>query len=183
MYECLKKVFELLLRADPRATVLPLYADKAGVTIPPITTVAAYPTDVLGLGNYTQISNPYTLSKVVGKDAEGNKKLQRPTYVYMRISTDLLFLHVVGLIQPNLNQINVNVNGKEMPYLDTKTRYAIVGTTNYWCSVALQEILTKELTKNIAQQHDGGYLDREHQEKEFPPFMICPSSSYLRWIP
>jgi hypothetical protein len=41
VYECLMKVFELLLQADPRATVLPLYTDKAGVTIAPITTVAA----------------------------------------------------------------------------------------------------------------------------------------------
>ncbi len=89
--------------------------------INPILTVSGYPTDVLGLGNYVQISNPYTLSKMVGKDAEGNLKTQRPTYVFMRISTNLLFSHVVGLIQPNLNQINVNVKEKEMPYLDTKT--------------------------------------------------------------
>jgi hypothetical protein len=150
VYEHLKKVFELLLQADPRATVLPLYANEAGVTITPITTIAAYPMDVLRLGNYAQISHPYTLSKVVGKDAEGNQKLQQPTYVYMRISTDLFLLHVVGLIQPNLNQINVNVKEKDMPYLDTKTRYAIVGTTNDWCSAALQEILIKELTKHIA---------------------------------
>ncbi len=120
------------------------------------TTVAAYPTYVLGLDNYAQISNPYTLSKVVGKDAEGNQKLQWPTYVYMRIITDLLFWHVVGLIQPNLNQINLNVKEKEMPYLDTKTRYAIVGTTNDWCSFALQEILIKKLTKHIGQLQDGG---------------------------
>jgi hypothetical protein len=66
VYECLKKVFELLLRVDPRATMLPIYADEAGVRIAPITTVAAYPTDVLGLGNYSQINNPYTLSKAVG---------------------------------------------------------------------------------------------------------------------
>jgi hypothetical protein len=36
----------------------------------------------------------------------------------MRISRDLIFSHVVGVIQPNLNQINVNVKEKEMPYLD-----------------------------------------------------------------
>ncbi len=136
MYECLKKVFELLLWADLRPTVLLLCANEAGVTIALITTIPAYPMDVLGLDNYAQISNVYTLSKVVGKDAKGNQKLQRPTYVYMRISMDLLFSHVVGLIQLNLNQINVNVKGKEMPYLDTMTRYAIVGMTNDWCSVA-----------------------------------------------
>jgi hypothetical protein len=171
VYECLK-VFELLLRADPRATVLPLYANEAGVRIAPIITDAAYPTDVLGLSNYAQISNPYTLSKVVEKDAEGNQKPQWPTYVYMRIATDLLFLHVVDLIQPNLNQINVNVKEKKMPYLDTKTRYAIVGTTNGWCSVALQEILIKELTKCIGRLQDGGYLDGEHPEEELSPCMI-----------
>jgi hypothetical protein len=40
--------------------------------------VSGYPTDVVGLGNYVQISNPYTLSKMVGKDAEGNQKTQQP---------------------------------------------------------------------------------------------------------
>ena len=53
-----------------------------------------------------------------------------------------------------------------------KTRYAIVGMTKDWCSVALQEIPIKELTKNIGQLLDGGYLHGEHQEKELPPFMI-----------
>jgi hypothetical protein len=121
VYDCLKNVFELLLCADPRTTILRLYADEAGVTINPILTVSGYPMDVLGLSNYAQISNPYTPNKMVGKDAEGNLKTQRLTYVFMRISTNLLFSHVVGLIQPNLNQINVNVKEKEMPYLDTKT--------------------------------------------------------------
>jgi hypothetical protein len=47
-----------------------------------------------------------------------------------------------------------------------------VGTTNDWCSSALQVILTKELTQHIAQLQDGGYLAAEDQEKELPPFMI-----------
>jgi hypothetical protein len=50
VYECLKKVFELLLRVDLRATILLLYVGKAGVTIASITTVPAYSMDVLGLG-------------------------------------------------------------------------------------------------------------------------------------
>jgi hypothetical protein len=98
--------------------------------------------------------------------------LQRPTYVYMRILTDLLFSHAVGLIQPNLNQINVNAKEEEMLYLDTKTRYAFVGTTNDWCSVALQEILTKELTKHVGHLQDGGYLDGKKQKNKLPLFMI-----------
>ena len=149
MYRGLKKVFEMLLHTDPRSDILPLYADEAGVAIARITTITAYPADVLGLGNYVQISNPYTLSKIVGKDGEGNPRPQRPTYVYMRISTNLLFSHVVGLIQPTLNQIEVNLKEKEMPYLDTKTRYAFVGTTNDWCSDALQAIHVNELIAHI----------------------------------
>jgi hypothetical protein len=172
MYDCLKKVFELLLRADPQTTILPLYADKGRVMINPISTVAEYPTDVLGLGNYAQISTSYTLTKMVGKDAKENLKTQCPTYVFMRILTHLLFSHVVGLIQPNLNQINVNVKEKEMPYLDTKTQYTIVGATNGWCLSALQVILTKELTQHIAWLHDGGYLVTEDQDKKLPPLMI-----------
>ena len=54
VYNCLKKVFELILHADPRRTNLPLYADKAGMIIVPITTIAGYPSDILGLGNYDQ---------------------------------------------------------------------------------------------------------------------------------
>jgi hypothetical protein len=172
VYDCLKNVFELLLRADPRTTILPLYADEAGVTINPISMVSGYPTDVLGLGNYAQISNPYTLSKMVGKDAEGNLKTQCQMYVFMRILTNLLFSHVVGLIQPNLNQINANVKEKETPYLNMKMQYAIVGTTNDWCSSALQVVLTKELTQHIAQLQDGCYLAGEDKKKDFSPFMI-----------
>jgi hypothetical protein len=81
----------------------------------------------------------------VGKNAEENQKLQQPTYVYTRISTDLLFLHVVGLIQPDLNQINVNVKEKQMPYFDTKTRYAIVGATNDWWSVVCRGYLSRNI--------------------------------------
>ncbi len=149
LYDCLKKIFELLLRANPRTTILPLYVDEGRVMINPISMVAGYPTDVLGLGSYAQISNPYTLTKMVGKDTEGNMKTQCRTHVFMRILTHLLFLHVVGLIQPNLNQINVNIKEKKMPYLDTKTQYTIVGTTNDWCLSALKVILTKELTQHI----------------------------------
>jgi hypothetical protein len=47
VYDCLKNVFELLLHADPQTTILPLYADKARVTINLILMVSGYPTDVL----------------------------------------------------------------------------------------------------------------------------------------
>ena len=135
-------------------------------------TITAYPVDVLGLGNYVQISNPYTLSKVVGKDGERNPRLQRPTYVHMRVSMNLLFSHVVGMIQPNLNQINANLKGKELPYLDTKTRYVSVGTTNDWCSDALQAILVKELTAHVEVLWDIGYLEGEYKDKKLPLFMV-----------
>ena len=39
MYKCLKKVFELLLHANPRSTLLTLYADEAGVAAVLITTI------------------------------------------------------------------------------------------------------------------------------------------------
>jgi hypothetical protein len=69
----------------------------------PIEWLEDLPLDILGLANYTQVSNVYTLSPAFGKDSDGNEKLQRPTWVFLRVKTTYLFSHIVGLIQPSLN--------------------------------------------------------------------------------
>ena len=75
----------------------------------------------MGLGNHVQISNVYTLSPTFGTDEAGNNKLQHPTWIFFRVKTTYQFSHLVGLIQSNLNHINVALKEKKMPYLDTKT--------------------------------------------------------------
>ena len=75
----------------------------------------------MGLGNHVQISNVYTLSPTFKTDEARNNKLQRPTWIFFQVKTMYQFAHLVGLIQSNLNHINVVLKEKEMPYLDTKT--------------------------------------------------------------
>ncbi len=59
-----------------------------------------------------------------------------------------------------------------MPYLDTKTRFAIIGTTNEWCPVALLETLKRELTKHIDSMRKDGQLCGEYSNLELPPFLV-----------
>ena len=127
----------------------------------------------MGLGNHVQISNVYTLSPTFGTDEAGNNKLQRPTWIFFRVKTTYQFVHLVGLIQSNLNHINVVLKEKEMPYLNTKTRLAIVGTTNEWCPAALRKVLVDVLDKHIESiRNEGGSLSAEFASREVPPFII-----------
>ena len=71
-------------------------------------------------------------------------------------------MHLVGLIQPSLNSLNVSLKEKEMPYLDTKTRFAFVGTTNDWCPAAPLEVLKKALKKHISSTKEDGLLRGEY---------------------
>ena len=60
-----------------------------------------------------------------------------------------------------------------MPYLDTKTQLAIVGTTNEWCPAALKQVLKDALDKHIESvRNKGSSLSAEFASQEVPPFMI-----------
>jgi hypothetical protein len=60
-----------------------------------------------------------------------------------------------------------------MPYLDTKTQLAIVGTTNKWYLAALKQVLKDALDKHIESvRNEGGSLSAEFASREVPPFMI-----------
>jgi hypothetical protein len=174
VYNCLRETYSLLLRADPTTVIPALYEDAYGPSFDsPITSLEDFPPDTMGLGNHVQISNVYTLSPIFGTDEAGNNKLQRPTWIFFRVKTTYQFAHLVGLIQSNLNHINVVLKEKEMPYLDTKTRLAIVGTTNEWCPAALKQVLEDALDKHIDSiRNEGGSLSAEFASWEVPPFMI-----------
>ncbi len=59
-----------------------------------------------------------------------------------------------------------------MPYLDTKMRFALVGTTNEWCPLSLQQTLQKELEKHAKMINKDGILCGEYMNGEPFPFLI-----------
>ena len=59
-----------------------------------------------------------------------------------------------------------------MPYLDTKTHFALVGTTNEWCLVALQHTLLTALEKHLEFMKKEGLLCGEYGNQDLPPFLI-----------
>jgi hypothetical protein len=174
VYGCIKGTFEFLLKADPSTLIQALYKDKGSPTMSmaPIKSLRNLPLDIMGLANYVQVRNVYTLSPVFGKDNEGNNKLQCPTWVFLRVKTMYIFTHLVGLIQPSLNTLNVSLKEKEMPYLDTKTRFALVETTNKWCPVALQHTLLTASEKHLESMKKEGLHRGEYGNQDLPPFLI-----------
>ena len=66
-----------------------------------------------------------------------------------------------------------------MPYLDTKTRFAIVGTTNEWCPGALLETLKKEPTKHIDSMKKDSQLYGKFSNQELPPFLVRKTKVFL----
>ena len=87
----------------------------------PIGDPLALPLDMIGLGNYVQIGNAYTMSPAFGTDDDGNPRVQRPTYVVFWVYTKYDFDHVIGLIQSSLYEMNIIVKIKDMPSLNTRT--------------------------------------------------------------
>jgi hypothetical protein len=109
VYGCIKGTFELLLKADPSTSIQALYKDEGGpmMLTAPIKSLHNLSLDIMGLANYIQVSNAYTLSPAFGKDNKENNKFQHPIWVFLRVKTMYLFTHQVGLIQPSLNTLNI----------------------------------------------------------------------------
>ena len=59
-----------------------------------------------------------------------------------------------------------------MPFLDTKTHIAFVGTTNEWCPVSLQLVLAEALEKHADSMQSDGLLRGEFANRGPPPFLI-----------
>jgi hypothetical protein len=115
VYECIKGLYTLLHKADPSVRLNPLYEveEDDAIQFLPIGDLSALPLDMIGLGNYVQIGNAYTMSPAFGTDDEGNPRVQRPTYVVFRVYTKYDFDHIIGLIQSSLYEMNVIVEIKD----------------------------------------------------------------------
>jgi hypothetical protein len=74
VYECIQKFYEYLHKADPTATINPLYdkEEEDGHKFVPITESASFPSNMLGLHNHIQICNLYTMSPANRNDDKGN---------------------------------------------------------------------------------------------------------------
>ncbi len=106
VYKCIQKFYVYLHKADPTATINPLYnkEEEDAHKFVPIIDPDAFPSNMLCLHNHIQISNLYTMSPVNGKDDKGNPKLQCSTYVVLRVTTKYAFDHIFGLIQSYLTK-------------------------------------------------------------------------------
>ncbi len=83
MYECIQKIYKYLHRADPTATINPLYGEEeeVGHMVVPITESDSFLSNMLSLHNHIQICNSYTMSPANWNNDNGNPKLQQLTYV------------------------------------------------------------------------------------------------------
>ncbi len=114
VYECIQNFYEYLHKEDPTATINPLYGEEEedDHKFFPITEPSLFPSDMLELYNHIQICNLYTMSPENRNNDEGNPKLQRSTYVVLRVTTKYAFDHIVGLIQSYLTEMNIACEGK-----------------------------------------------------------------------
>jgi hypothetical protein len=99
-YECIQNIYEYLHKADPMATINPLYykEEEEGHKFVSITEPTSFPSNMLGLHNHIQICNSYTMSPANRNNDKGNPELQCPTYVVLWVTTKYAFDHIVGLI-------------------------------------------------------------------------------------
>ena len=141
-----------------------------------LTDPADLPIKPVEQAEYTQFSNPWSQLTVYGHDKKtGKKKEQKPTYVYMNVHTRFDLDHVLGLIQGSLGERDIVVRVKEFPFLDTKTRFALVGTSNAFCHNACEEVLQPELEKHEEYMMREEGLHKEYAKDPFPAFMIRKS--------
>jgi hypothetical protein len=158
------------------ATINPLYNEEEedGHKFVPITKTkpSLFPSDMLGLQNHIQICNLYTMSPANGNNNEGNPKLQRLTYVVLRVTTMYALDHIVGPIQSYLTEMNMFVKEKEMPSLNTKTRLAIIGLTADWCPVSLQTTLHKDLEHHVENLQRSSQVDTKFCHHGGPAFLV-----------
>ncbi len=161
VYECIQNFYEYLHKADPTATINPLYNEEEedGHKFVPITEPSLFPSDMLGLHNHIQICNLYTMSPANRNNDEGNPKLQRLIYVVLRVTTKYAFDHIVGLIQSYPTEMNMSVKEKEMLSLNTRTCLAIIETTANWCRVSLRKTLHKDLECHFENLQTSSRVD------------------------
>ena len=94
------------------------------------------------------------------------------SYVVLRITTKYTFDHIVGLIQSYLTEMNMFVNEKEMPSLNTRTCLAIIVMTADWCLVSLQKTLHKDLERQVENLQMSGRVDTKFCHHRVPTFLL-----------
>jgi hypothetical protein len=174
VYECIQKFYKYLHKADPMATINPLYneEEEGGHKFVLITEPTSFPSDMLSLHNHIQICNSYTMSPGNGNNDEGNPKLQCPTYVVLWVTTKYAFDHIVGLIQSYLTEMNIFVKEKKMPSLNTRICLAIIGMTTNWCPVSLRKTLHKDLEHHVENLQASGWVDAKFCHLRVPAFLL-----------
>jgi hypothetical protein len=174
VYEGIQKIYKYLHKADPMATINPLYKkyEENGYKIVPITEPSLFPFNMLVLLNHIQICNLYTMSPANKNDDEGNPKFLCPTNVVLRVTTKYVFDHIVGLIQSYLTEMNMFVKEKEMPSINTRTCLAIIGTTADWCPVSLQKTLHKDLEHHMENLQTSAQVDVKYCHHGVPAFLL-----------
>ncbi len=181
MYECIQKFYKYLHKADPTATINPLYDEEEdnGHKFVPITEPSSFPSDMCGLHNHIQICNLYTMSPANGNNDEGDPKLQRPTYVVLRVTTKYAFDHIVGLIQSYLTEMNMLVKEKEMPSINTRTHLAIIRTTANWCPVSLRKTLHKDFERHVENLQTSSRVDTKFCHHGVPVFLLWKNKMWM----
>ncbi len=174
VHECIQKLYKYLHKANPMATINPLYNEEEEDShkFVLITEPSLFPSNMLGLHNHIQMCNSYTMSPANGNDDEGNPKLQRPTYVVLQVTTKYAFEHIVGLIQSYLTEMNMFVKEKEMPSFNTRTRLAIIGTTANWCPVSLRKTLHKDLERHVENLQTSNRMDTKFCHHGVSAFLL-----------
>jgi hypothetical protein len=74
VYECIQNFYKYLHKADPTATINPLYGEEEedGLKFVPITEPSLFPSNMLRLHNHIQICNLYTMSLANRNNDGGN---------------------------------------------------------------------------------------------------------------
>jgi len=153
VYAAIKFAFGLFLQVDPSAQFLLIYDDDDEIennSMVPISSASSFPGGLLELSNHDQVSNSWGLAPVWGNDREGKPKKQPSFFVHIKIHTKFDIGWLFGHIMGRLGDEEILLKVKHFPYLDAKTRIAIVGTSNDFCPAALLDRLHEGLSKHEA---------------------------------
>jgi hypothetical protein len=119
------------------------------------------------------------MSPANGNNDEGDPKLQRPTYVVLRVTTKYAFDHIVGLIQSYLTEMNMLVKEKEMPSINTRTHLAIIRTTANWCPVSLRKTLHKDFERHVENLQTSSRVDTKFCHHGVPVFLLWKNKMWM----
>ena len=106
-----KYVFEMILKADPSTSLLPLYDDDSNKI--PLTLTESWPKNRIKGNGFIHVNNPWTLSP--DQRTEENKKVRKKgsTYVYIKVLTSLDISWIINLVEGRcVSECNTTVKVK-----------------------------------------------------------------------